>query len=226
MPGAPAAVALLPPLRLPPPPSLLSLEPAVPLVHGDGAIIPRQFFSEAGSLCAADTGTGVLFLSSRPLIPPLSDALSLLYHFTTPRRLSLLRATNPPAPLAPFLIVFVRLRSLLVPFPSSFRRPRFASSCSSCPSKNDGGKDAPRKGTTRARAIKKGEILERDDKRREGSPRRKRREGRFPVVGIFLGAEVAYTLAASPSLSSSAFPFAALQSTTLLLPRKGREHAT
>lgn len=205
MPPPPLPPLLLPPPSLllppqpPPPPPPPSLGPTVPLVHGDGAIIPRQFFSEAGSLCAADTGTArALSLFSPSHSSSFRRAFSPLYHFTTLRSPRPLPAVPPSRAQPPCAlpIVLVRLRSPLSSLfrPRSGDRARFVSSCSSCPSKNDGGKDAPRKGTTRARAIKKGEILERDDKRREGSPHReRRREGRFPVVGIFLGAEAAAT---------------------------------
>lgn len=111
---------------LPPPPSL---GPVAPLVDGDGAIIPRQFFSGDGSLYATDAGTvrsSFSLLLSSLLFPTCFLSSPILPCF--------------PHPHCPSLVPFHCARSAsfaLVPFPSSFQRSLFASSCSSCP-KNDG----------------------------------------------------------------------------------------
>lgn len=136
-----------PPLQPPPP---ASLGPAAPLrVDGDGAIIPRQFFSNAGSLCVVDAGTAVLFLSSTLVSSSFRLAFSPLPFYYPPiSLLSLLRSPCVP---------FHRTRSAsfaLVPFPSSFRLP-LSLLPPALRTRRTVWKGAPRKGTARTRAIKR-----------------------------------------------------------------------
>lgn len=69
------------------------------LVHGDGAIIPRQFFSDPGSLCAASPRNFHLFLcsslSGRPSHPvPLVRARLLVPLTCSPFRFAASRRTK------------------------------------------------------------------------------------------------------------------------------------
>lgn len=169
--------------------------------------------------------------SSFPLLPSfvLFPALRAFSPFSPPSlSMSLLSLTLPRTYL-PFHRA--RLASFaLVPFPSSFRPTALRFLLLFVP-KNDGVEGRAAKRDGKDESNKEGEILEHDDKRRGGFHRLTvvggRREGRFPVVGIFLDVERRRThthQADSPSsLSSYAFSFAALQSTTLLLPRKGEK---
>lgn len=139
------------PPPLPPP----SLGPSAPLVDGDGAIIPRQFFSNASSLCSVDAGTAILFLSSIPVCSSFRHAFSLLPFYYSPS-LILLRAL----PSRSFGFVRACLFSILV---SSDRS--FAFSRSSC-SKNNRVEGRAAKRDGKDESNKEGEILERGDKRR------------------------------------------------------------
>lgn len=137
-----------PPLQPPPPPPPASLGPAAPLrVDGDGAIIPRQFFSNAGSLCVVDAGTVVLFLSSTLVSSSFRLAFSPLPFYYP------LRSVVPPSRTLCPSIVLVRLRSR-----SSLFRPRSGYRSLLPPAlrtRRTMWKGAPRKGTARTRAIKR-----------------------------------------------------------------------
>jgi len=150
-----------------------------------------------------------------PLVLPLSNALSLLYRFTLPTVPPSCRSCPSTARSASFAFVPFR--------PRSDDRSRPASSCPSC-AKNDHVEGCAAKRAGKSESDKERETLERGDKRRGGGLSSSlpvaRREGRFPLVGISLDAT---NTGWSLSLSLFAFPFVTLQSTSLLLPRKGEK---
>lgn len=131
--------------------------------------------------------------SSFPLLPlfVLFPALRAFSPFSPPSlSMSLLSLTLPRTYL-PFHRA--RLASFaLVPFPSSFRPTALRFLLLFVP-KNDGVEGRAAKRDGKDESNKEGEILEHGDKRRGGFHRLTvvggRREGRFPVVGIFLDVE-------------------------------------
>lgn len=151
---------------------------------------PANFFQTMAPPTRSTPELPFLFPSSA-LVRPLSRAARFLSIFTTlPLDMSLLSLTLPRTYL-PFHRA--RLASFaLVPFPSSFRPAALRFLLLFVP-KNDGVEGRAAKRDGKDESNKEGEILEHGDKRRGGFHRLTvvggRREGRFPVVGIFLDVE-------------------------------------
>lgn len=114
------------------------------LVDGDGAIIPRQFFSDPGSLCAASPRNFHLFLSSS-------------FH-------------NHPSHSFSFLS-FARWFPLLVPL-TCFSVPLCHLEEDETETERRGRRLLRWTRIARGKRDKEGRTLERHDKRREESPRR------------------------------------------------------
>lgn len=165
------------------------------LVDGDGAIIPRQFFSDPGSLCAASPRNFHLFLSSS-------------FH------------NHPSQPFSPFLVPPVRalvpaprpahvlLRSALPPRGGRKRKQGEGVAVSSV------GRGAREGSATKREEPSNGTISDERSLRVET-------RGRFPAGGSFFGETGGGGGMPSCRLCfCPLFLFVALQLTTLLLLRK------
>lgn len=206
--------------------------PAAATTAAAAASFPRIWPLHSGWTATAPSFPANFFQMLAPSAwstPELSSSFSLLSSFPPLSDLPLLSSTIllPPSPYCPSFahpVPFHRTRSAsfaLVPFPSSFQLPLSASSCSSYSKNGVEGRAARRDG--KDESNKEGDILERADKRREVSvsPLRDTRvDFRW---WEFFSTRKRRTPAPLVSIFSFAFPFAALQSTTLLLSRKGEK---
>lgn len=164
------------------------------LVDGDGAIIPRQFFSDPGSLCAASPRNFHLFLSSS-------------FH-------------NHPSHSFSFLS-FARWFPLLVPL-TCFSVPLCHLEEDETETERRGRRLLRWTRIARGKRDKEGRTLERHDKRREESPRRD--AGSISCWWEFFrwdrGTGGAGGMPSCRLCFCPLFLFVALQLTTLLLLRK------